>query len=54
MNTPATYLHWTFVLISIPNLLLIVGMLVLFVAALLIPFPFGREPTDDEPPEARP
>ena len=39
MNNPAAYLHWGFILISVPNLILIGGMVVLFVAALLLPFP---------------
>ncbi len=39
VDAPAQYLHWGFILISIPNLLLIVGMIVVFVAALLAPFP---------------
>lgn len=39
MDAPATYLNWGFILISVPNLLMIVGMVVLFVAALLVPFP---------------
>ncbi|MDA8201233.1 MAG: hypothetical protein M0Z49_00425 [Chloroflexi bacterium] len=41
MDAPATYLSWNFVLISIPNLLMTVGMIVLFAAALLAPFPHG-------------
>ncbi len=39
MDQPASYFHWGFILISIPNLLLIGLMVVLFAAALLIPFP---------------
>jgi len=39
VNSPAAYLHWGFILISVPNLLLIGGMVVVFVAALLLPFP---------------
>jgi len=39
MDTPAGYLHWGFILISIPNLLLIGLMIVLFGLALVIPFP---------------
>lgn len=39
MDTPATYVEFGFVLISIPNLLLLVLMLVLFIGALLLPFP---------------
>lgn len=39
MDQPAGYLHWGFILISYPNLILIGIMVVLFVAALLLPFP---------------
>ena len=39
MDTPASYLHWSFILISVPNLVLIIVMLALFAAALLAPFP---------------
>jgi hypothetical protein len=39
VDTPATYLHWGFIQISVPNLLMIVGMVALFVGALVIPFP---------------
>ena len=39
MDTPAGYLHWGFILISIPNLLVIALMFVLFVIALLVPLP---------------
>jgi hypothetical protein len=39
MDQPAGYLHWGFILISYPNLILIGLMIVLFVAALLLPFP---------------
>lgn len=43
MDAPATYFSWNFILISIPNLLMIVGMVVLFAAALLAPFPHGDD-----------
>src|SRR5450759_2513182 len=39
MDTPATYFHWGFILISVPNLLVIGGMIVLFAIALIAPFP---------------
>ena len=42
MNQPAPYLHWGFILISLPNLGLIAFMILLFVLALLLPFP-GRK-----------
>jgi hypothetical protein len=45
MDTPAAYLHWGFILISIPNLLLIGLMVLLFALALVIPLPAGKEKT---------
>jgi len=39
MDQPAGYLHWGFILISWPNLLVIGLMLVLFALALILPFP---------------
>ncbi|MHB8959709.1 MAG: hypothetical protein ACYDAN_08790 [Candidatus Limnocylindrales bacterium] len=42
MDTPATYVQLGFVVISVPNLLVIVGMVTLFVAALFAPFPGHR------------
>lgn len=39
MDAPAQYLSWNFVLISIPNIVMIVGMIVLFLLALVAPFP---------------
>ncbi|HEY1168160.1 MAG TPA: hypothetical protein VGE81_04150 [Candidatus Limnocylindrales bacterium] len=51
MDTPATYLSWNFILISVPNLLMIAGMIVVFVVALLAPFPSHAHVTE---PEDRP
>ena len=42
METPATYVQLGFVVISVPNLLVIVGMVTLFIAALFAPFPGHR------------
>ncbi len=42
----ARYLDWGVIQISLTNFLIIFGMVVLFVVALLAPFPGGR----DEPP----
>ncbi len=39
MNDPAPYFHWGPILISLPNLVLIGVMVLLFVAALIAPFP---------------
>jgi hypothetical protein len=36
-----TYIHWGVVSISLTNLLVVVGMVVVFVLALVVPFP-GR------------
>jgi len=47
LDTPAAYFHWQFILISYPNLFLIAGMLGLFLAALLAPFPGHRGERDD-------
>ena len=41
MDSPATYFHWGFILISMSNLLVIIGMIVLFAVALIAPFPHG-------------
>ena len=38
LNHPGHYIHWGFIQISVANLLLIVLMVVVFVAAILIPF----------------
>jgi hypothetical protein len=46
MDSPANYLHWQFILISVPNLLVIVGMVVLFGVALVVPFPHGGKNDD--------
>lgn len=41
LNAPATYLHWGVILISLPNLAVIVLAVLLFVLAVLVPLP-GR------------
>ena len=46
MDTPAAYFHWGFILISLPNLLVIAGMIVLFATALIAPFPHPEEDDD--------
>jgi hypothetical protein len=49
MNAPAPYIHWGFILISLPNFVLICVMVLLFVLALVAPFPHHRrkEPRDE-------
>jgi hypothetical protein len=39
VDNPAGYLHLGFIVISLPNLALIAAMVVLFVVALVVPFP---------------
>lgn len=46
MDSPTTYFHWGFIIISLPNLLVIIGMIVLFAVALVAPFPHGKEDED--------
>jgi hypothetical protein len=57
MNQPGTYLHWNVFTISVANLVLIAVMVVIFGAALLLPFPRGERFDADatpppEPPDA--
>lgn len=46
MDTPTSYFHWGFILISVPNLLVTGGMIVLFAIALVAPFPHAEEGED--------
>jgi hypothetical protein len=39
LNGPAKYFNWGFISISVPNLIMIGLIIVLFVLALVIPFP---------------
>ena len=48
MDAPATYLSWNFILISIPNVLMILGMIAVFVVALIAPFPSHAEAVEAE------
>jgi hypothetical protein len=43
VDTPAGYLHWGFILISVPNLILIGLMIAVFVIALFVPLPGEKE-----------
>src|SRR5215475_164702 len=45
LNQPSTYLHWSIFNVSVANLVLIAVMVVIFGAALLLPFP-GRHRTE--------
>lgn len=42
LNHPGHYVHWGVIQISVANLVVIGVMIVLFVLALLLPFPKGR------------
>jgi len=60
LNSPGTYLHWSIFTVSVANLVLIAVMVVIFGAALLLPFPGrhrGAVPAAEaaaEPPAAEP
>ena len=53
LDHPGTYLHWSIFTVSVANLCLIAVMVVIFGAALLLPFPKGRtyppDPADAGP-----
>jgi hypothetical protein len=42
LNNPGHYLDWGVIQISVANLVVIAVMIVIFLAALLLPFPKGR------------
>ncbi len=42
LDHPAKYVHWGWFQMSVPNLIVIVLMLVVFVLAIVVPFPGGR------------
>jgi hypothetical protein len=44
LNHPGRYLHWGVIQISVANLVVIGLMVVVFVAAVLLPFPKGKRP----------
>ena len=46
MDSPASYFTWGFISISLPNLALMIGMLVVFAAAVVLPFPFAHKSAD--------
>jgi len=50
VDNPAGYLDWWFIQISIPNLLLIFGMIVVFLLAMVVPFPHPRAEIGPESP----
>ena len=42
LHRPGHYIHWGFIQISLANFIVILLMIVVFVVALLAPFPGGR------------
>ena len=53
-DAAGTYLHWGVIQISLTNALIILGMIVLFALALVLPFPGARsrlEPPEQQEPE---
>jgi hypothetical protein len=43
LETPARYLDWGWLSISLPNLIVILLMLLIFVLAVLLPFPKDKD-----------
>ena len=43
LNGPASFFNWGFISISVPNLIMIGLIILLFVLALVVPFPEHRE-----------
>jgi galactitol-specific phosphotransferase system IIC component len=43
LNGPGHYIHWGFVQMSVANLVVIVAMVIVLIAAILLPFPHRRE-----------
>ena len=43
LTGPGTYLHWGFIQISLANAIVILLMIIVFVLAILLPFPGGRK-----------
>jgi hypothetical protein len=43
LNGTGYYIHWGFFQISLANLIVIILMIVVFVLAVLLPFPGGRD-----------
>jgi Cytochrome b(N-terminal)/b6/petB len=54
LDHPGTYLHWSVFTVSVANLVLIAVMVVIFGAALLLPFPKGRTYPPEQPAEDAP
>jgi hypothetical protein len=44
LNTPAHTVHWHFITLSVANVIVLVVMLIVFVLAILLPFPGYADP----------
>jgi hypothetical protein len=44
LNRPARYVHWHFFQMSVPNIIVIILLIAVFVLALVLPFPGRRRP----------
>jgi hypothetical protein len=49
LNGHAGYLHWHFISLSVPNLIVILVMLIVFVAAIMLPFPGHTDRSSERP-----
>ena len=45
---PGKYIHWGVIQISVANLAIIGVMILLFILALVVPFPTGHDEQDDQ------
>ena len=46
LNHHAGFVHWHFIQLSVPNIIVLVVMLAVFVGAILAPFPGHRQSGD--------
>jgi hypothetical protein len=54
LNHPGHYVHWGFIQLSVANLVVIGLMVVVFVLALILPFPHAKAAPNRARPETRP
>lgn len=43
LNHPGSYIHWGFFQMSIANFVVILMMVLVFILAIVVPFPRGKE-----------
>ena len=48
-----TFVHWGFVQLSLANLIVIILMVLVFIAALVVPFPHASDRSDERGPDDR-